>query len=92
MKSFIKVMLPVVAFALASAGAVSTNAPKKADGKKPPITAFVQNPSSTSCAPVTANCSETNTHLNCMSIEFPAKRAYLKDASNACVVELWRIQ
>jgi hypothetical protein len=30
--------------------------------------------------------------VNWVSIEFPAKRAFLKDASNACVVELWRIQ
>lgn len=92
MKTFLSVMLPVVAFALASAGAVSTNVSKKADSKKTPITAFVQNPSSTSCEEVTANCSQTNTHLNCMSIEFPAKRAYLKDEANACVVELWRVQ
>jgi len=85
-------MLPVVAFVLASAGAVTTTATKSTANSAAPIPAFIQNPSSTTCGAVTANCSQTNTHLNCMSIESPLKRAYLKDNTDACVVELWRVQ
>jgi hypothetical protein len=91
MKTFVKVLMPVVAFALASAGAVSTNSPKASDARSGAIPAFIQNPSSTSCVTVTANCSTNNTHQACMSIEQPTKKAYLKNASGACAVELWRV-
>ena len=50
MKNVIKVILPVLAFTLASAGAVSTNEAKVKDAKKTVlITGFIQNPSPASC-------------------------------------------
>lgn len=93
MKTSVKVLLPVLAFALASAGAVSSNAAKANKVKATSgviIPAFIQNPSSTSCADVTADCSTTNTHVNCMSVEQPTKRAYLKNLQDRCAQELWK--
>nr|WP_223708793.1 DUF6520 family protein [Flavobacterium potami] len=93
MKTSVKILLPVMAFALASAGAVSSNSAKVNKVKSTSgviIPAFIQNPSSTSCLDVTADCSTTNTHVNCMSIEQPAKRAYLKNSLDRCATELWQ--
>ncbi len=92
MKTSLKLLMPVLAFALASAGAAKSVAVETADAKMPaPIPAYVQNPTPFVCPDVTAECSTVNTHVNCMSIEQPLKRAYLKNGSNQCSVELWKV-
>lgn len=51
--------LPVAAFALASAGAVSTNESSKSKTDTL-ITAYIHNPSVNDCAPVNVECSTGN--------------------------------
>jgi hypothetical protein len=57
MKTFFKaLLLPVAAFALASAGAVGTNEANISKAAKPPITAFIHDPLQSSCRSVTVSC------------------------------------
>ena len=83
-------MLPVVAFALASAGAVSTNPEKASDADKAAIQGFIQNGSTTNCLPVTVDCSEVNTNQACMTNELIPRQVWLKEG-NACVKDLYRV-
>lgn len=90
MKNVIKVILPVLAFTLASAGAVSTNEAKIAASKKTVlISGFIQNPSPASCLPVTVDCATTGSQA-CMSNEDTPRRVWLKNAANACSVNLYK--
>ena len=91
MKNVLKVILPVLAFTLASAGAVATKEAKATKSNSAAITAFVQNPSSANCLEVTVNCSEIFSNQACMT-GTPSKRAWLKDEqSHECDVTLYRI-
>lgn len=57
MKTIFKALvLPVAAFALASAGAVSTSDSSLSKTAKPPITAYIHDPLDESCKPVNVNC------------------------------------
>lgn len=88
MKTTLKAMLPVVAFALASAGAVSTNVAKDNVTSKAPITGFIQQGSVNSCEARTVDCSTFNTGLACMSSD--GKQVWLKNGLNHCIVDLYR--
>ncbi len=91
MKTLFKLAVPALAFVLASGGAYETIIVNKMYAKAPTIiTAYVNNPTTGLCLAVTANCSVVNTHVNCLSIEFPTQRAFLKGANNLCTVELWK--
>ena len=82
MKSIIlkALVLPVAAFALASAGAISTNTAKesKADVF---LAAYIHNPGVNDCAPVQVNCS-SGPGLACLSSGFTA---YAKNAAGKCI-------
>lgn len=92
MKNILKVILPVLAFTLASAGAVSTNEAKVKDAKKAvTIIGYIQNPSSANCLQVSVDCTTTNTGENCMSSETPARRVWHKSPANACTVNLFKV-
>jgi hypothetical protein len=91
MKTIVKVILPVLAFTLASAAAVSNNKTKVADAKKPLITGFIQNPSAASCLQVSVDCSTTITNQVCMSSESTPRQVWLKNAANACNVSLFKV-
>lgn len=57
MKTILKAMvLPVAAFALASAGAISTSESTISKTAKPPITAYIHDPLEESCKAVNVNC------------------------------------
>jgi hypothetical protein len=92
MKTIVKVILPVLAFTLASAAAVSTNEKKVAEAKKPvAIFGYIQNPSAASCLQVSVDCSTTNTNQICMSSETIPRQVWLKNAANACNVTLYKV-
>jgi hypothetical protein len=87
MKTIVKVMLPMVAFALASAGAVSTKEAKEGTTAKPIITGYIQGTSITDCSPVSVDCSTVNSGFACMS---STKKVWLKNGLNQCIVDLYR--
>jgi len=92
MKTILKVMLPILVFTLASAGAVSNNKAKINESKKPlVITGFIQNPSPASCLEVAVDCTTTNTGQTCMSSEVIPRQVWLKNAANACSVNLYKV-
>lgn len=91
MKTILKVILPVLAFTLASAGAVSTNEAKIAESKKTVlISGFIQNPSPANCLPVTVDCGQT-IGATCMTSEAIPRQVWLKNAANACSVNLYKV-
>ena len=92
MKTILKVILPVLAFTMASAAAVSTTEAKVTDAKKTVlITGFIQNPSPTNCLSVNVDCTTTNTAQTCMSSEAIPRQVWLKNAANACSVNLYKV-
>ncbi|MNS50997.1 hypothetical protein D3C72_836600 [compost metagenome] len=78
-------VLPVAAFALASAGAVSTNT---SDESKADVvmTAYIHDPAINSCKEVQVDCSAGNGPA-CLSGSFTA---YGKEAPNSCTLTLHR--
>jgi hypothetical protein len=89
--SFVKMLvLPIAAFALASAGAVTTNASRIDAAKKPPITAFAHSALPNSCEPQNVNCSTVVSANICMSSETSPRQVWLKDGTGACVVPLYK--
>lgn len=92
MKTIVKVILPVLAFTLASAAAVSTNEAKVKDSKKTTaILGYIQNTSPFDCDPVNVDCSTTATPHACMTEEITPRNVWLKDEGNACNVPLYRV-
>lgn len=92
MKTIVKVILPILAFTLASAAAVSTNETKAKDSKKTTaIIGFIQKTSPFDCDEVTVDCTTTNTNHACMSEELTPRQVWLKDTGNACNVPLYRV-
>ncbi len=77
----------MVAFALASAGAVSTNVAKETATSKPVITGFIQGSTITTCSPVSVDCSPNNTGFECMS---GSQKIWQKNALNQCILPLYR--
>jgi hypothetical protein len=92
MKTIVKVILPVLAFTLASATAVSTNEAKIKESKKTVlITGFIQNPNPANCLSVSVNCTTVNTGQTCMSSEAIPRQVWKKNAANACVDNLFKV-
>ncbi len=92
MKNVVKVILPVLAFTLASAGAVSTNNAKVKEAKKPAaIIGFIHNPTAANCLQVSVDCTTTNTGQDCMSAELTPRRVWQKNQANACTVNLYKV-
>ncbi len=92
MKTIVKVILPVLAFTLASAAAVSTNEAKVKEAKKSvAIFGFIQNPSPSNCLEVSVDCTPVNTGQTCMSSEAIPRQVWKKNASNACSVNLYKV-
>lgn len=92
MKTIAKVILPVLAFTMASAGAISTNDAKVKEAEKPVlITGFIQNPSPSNCLEVAIDCTPVNTGQFCMSSEATPRRVWLKNAANQCSLNLYKV-
>lgn len=91
MKTILKVILPVLAFTLASAAAVSTHATKVEDAKNPVVIAgFIQNPTEHQCLSVSIDCTTDNTGFACLSSELTPRPVWLKDGMDKCNVTLYR--
>ncbi len=92
MKTIAKVILPVLAFTLASAGAIGTNEAKVSEAKKPLlITGFIQNPNPTNCQLVTVDCTPENTGQICMSSEATPRQVWRKNIANQCSLNLYKV-
>lgn len=92
MKTIFKVILPVLVFTLASAGAISTNEAKIEESKKSTaIIGFIQNPTAANCLQVSVDCTTTNTGQDCMSSELTPRRVWHKNAANACSLNLYKV-
>lgn len=86
MRTFVKLILPVAAFMLASAGAVSTNVKS---GDKPSailMSGGIHTPS-VPCQEVKVNCQVTNTPVVCTAF---SQTIYRLDAPNNCPDVLWK--
>ena len=93
MKNVFKVILPIMAFTLASAAAVGSHNSKLEEAKKPSsVIGFVHNPNSFNCLQVEVqDCSTINSGQNCMTIETTPRRVWLKNQANACSVSLYKV-
>jgi hypothetical protein len=93
MKNIFQVILPVMAFTLASAAAVGSHDSKVEEAKNPAsIIGFVHNPNSFNCLQVEVeDCTSVNTGQNCMTIESTPRRVWLKNQANACSVSLYKV-
>jgi hypothetical protein len=91
MRTFVKLLMPVMAFAFASAGAVSTNEAKISDAKKPLITGFIQNPTPLNCLAVSVDCNTPVTAQVCMSSESVPRQVWKKNSANACSDNLYKV-
>jgi hypothetical protein len=78
-------VLPLAAFALASAGAVSTNTAGKSKTDAL-ITAYIHDPAVNSCKEVQVDCSP-NSGPTCLSGSFTA---FAKESANSCTLQLHR--
>lgn len=93
MKTIFKMMLPVAAFMLASAGAVSTTGAKslKADGTVL-INGWIQNPDADHCDPIEElDCKTTSGTPVCMTSGSASQQAFLKTPGGRCTVPLYRV-
>jgi len=85
--NFLKViLLPVVAFSLASVAAVTTNDAKVSKTTKPIITGYIHSPLPNSCSPVTVNCDVFGDEL-CMS---GPSVVFDKESETTCTTPLYR--
>lgn len=92
MKTIVKVILPVLAFTLASAAAVSTNEAKIKESKKTVFfSGYIQNPTPKDCLPISVNCTTVNTGQACMSNETTPRQVWDKNDANACSVNLFKV-
>ncbi|WP_051269649.1 DUF6520 family protein [Flavobacterium suncheonense] len=92
MKTIAKVILPVLAFTLASAGAIGTNEAKVSEAKKPVlITGFIQNPNPNNCLEITVDCTPVNTGQICMSSEATPRQVWRKNIANQCSLNLYKV-
>ena len=92
MKTYVKLILPVLAFTLASAAAVGTKAAKNEKAKNAVlVTGFIQNPSPLNCEPIEVDCSSAVTDETCMTSEAIPRQVWDKNEANACNVTLYKV-
>lgn len=84
---FVKmIVLPVVAFSLASAAAVTTSTAKVSQTAKPIINGYIHSPLPSSCKLVTVDCDVTGNAF-CMS---GTSQVFDKDSETTCSTPLLR--
>lgn len=92
MKTIFKVILPVMAFTLASAAAIGTNEIKVEEAKKPVvITGYIQNPTQFNCLPVSVDCTTEVTTQICESSEATPRKVWRMNTGNACNLDLYKV-
>lgn len=85
--NFLKmILLPVVAFSLASVTALTTNDVKVSKTTKPIITGYIHSPLPSSCKPIVVNCDITGDEL-CMS---GPSVVFDKESETTCTTPLYR--
>lgn len=89
MKTILKMVLPVAAFALASAGAVSTTGSSTVADGTVLIDGWVHNPDVNNCSErINLNCRTTSGTPVCMSTD--GKQVFLKNGAGQCSVTLYK--
>lgn len=92
MRNTFKVILPALAFTLASAAAVNTHSAKVKETKKSTeIFGYIHNPNSENCQEVSVDCTTTNTGQNCTVSEMDSRRVWEKNEANACTENLYKV-
>ncbi|RUT71535.1 hypothetical protein D0817_06570 [Flavobacterium cupreum] len=94
MRTIVKALvLPIAAFALASAGAVSTNVSKESKTDTVLISGYIHNPQPNSCQEVQVDCTPTN-GATCMYNNGSSNFQVYRKASAAapCNLQLFRPQ
>jgi hypothetical protein len=89
MKTFVKMMLPVALFALASAGAIGTKAAKGSDNSKLLTSEWIQSPNASTCLKRTVDCTADNTGVICMD-EQQEHQVFRKNTAGQCSVILYK--
>lgn len=90
MTTFVKMILPVAVFALASAGAVSTKMVKEDSAKSGISTEWIQNPDATHCLARTVDCSTVLTAQLCMA-DSNSRQVFRKNVAGQCNILLYKI-
>jgi hypothetical protein len=91
MKTIAKMILPVAAFMLASASAISTDVKTSNKSKDVLISAWVQNPDANNCvSQINLDCTTASGHPVCMSSELTPRQVFNKNIGNACSVPLYK--
>ena len=91
MRTFVKMILPVAAFVLASAGAVGTKAVNDQKAKSAlTIIGYVHNPTASSCQAVEVDCQTAPTPNLCKAF-IPEKQVSRLNGQNQCVEMLWKV-
>lgn len=80
------ILLPIIAFSLASVAAVTTNEAKVSKTIKPLITGYIHSPLPSSCKPVVVNCDTFGDEL-CMS---GPSQVFDLESETTCTTPLWR--
>lgn len=90
MKTFFKLMLPVLAFMLASAAAYQTVESKNDLAKtSTSIVGYIHNPSEFECEEVNVECTNQVSSFVCMTLD--NKQVWRKSSTIQCDLELYRI-
>ena len=90
MKTIVKLVLPVAAFMLASAGAVGTHVSAKDSAGMPLMTGYVHNPTSSNCLVVEVDCQIPSTGILCKAFT-PERQVYSKNSLGKCEVPIWKV-
>jgi hypothetical protein len=92
MKTIVKMILPVAAFVLASAGAVSTNAKQENKAETTLINGWIRTPDAQHCTEVfNLDCTTVSGTPVCMTTEATPKQVYNKNAASQCSVNLFKV-
>ncbi|GGB64482.1 hypothetical protein GCM10007424_00460 [Flavobacterium suaedae] len=89
MKAIAKLILPVAAFMLASAGAVGTKAVEDSKEGTLNITGYVHQ-TSNPCFEVSVNCQTMNNGQICKALT-PEQNVYRLTGTNQCAELLWKV-
>jgi len=81
-------MLPVAAFFLASAAAVTSSTAAESKTDRLTIVGYIHASTPTSCDPVTVDCEEQGNVL-CM---YGNQQVFDKDSPSTCLTALWRTE
>lgn len=90
MKTFIKITVPLMTFALAGTGALKAEAIRKSPIVKPLMIGYVHGANQNICIPVSVDCTPTASQQICMTNEATPRQVWGKNVANLCVLMLYK--